>query len=525
MNFVTAFARLLNGFVIVLLLSMLTVSGGFAEERTTTDASSPPSFDAIKNSLDEAESTIEDQAVSAEKLAELRQKINDLAGTLREKLQEIEPRAREVADRLKQLGPAPGKDAPAESQDIADERKDLTADSTELEGDVKQARLLLLRVDQLSERVSEKRHALYARELFARTQSILDPYFWIDAVKAVPVEWRRIDGLVASWQESVGERVSDSYLAGAALCLLVVLLVIYFAGRWASRVADRRAAGSSRAWQALLVFGSLVGRSWLGALAALLILKVFGLLTDRTEQIVQAMAVGIAAAAVGRGVAMSLFAPHRPDRRLALLDDRVASILHSFLVWASVALALTISLQSIHKAAFAPLLVTVATNALFAAVTAALLALLVARLGRLKREQSVGLIAVQWLHPLALVMASLISSALLIGFASFAAFLSLRVIVAAVVFGALYLFLEVTKAFFAGSGEQTARREALAAHLGITMRSLGLIGAMLSGAIRVLLVALSFLVIIGPWEISTADLFDTSATSRLDSRSKTFTYR
>jgi potassium-dependent mechanosensitive channel len=45
--------------------------------------------------------------------------------------------------------------------------------------------------------------------------------------------------------------------------------------------------------------------------------------------------------------------------------------------------------------------------------------------------------------------------------------------------------------------------------VGITTRGLGLMGAMLSGAIRVLLVALSCLVIIGPWEISTADLFDT----------------
>jgi potassium-dependent mechanosensitive channel len=451
MQFATALAKLLHGLIVALLLSMLAVSGGFAEERTATE-SAPPSFDTIKNSLDEAESAIEDQAVTAEKLAELRQKINELAGVLRDRLQEIEPRAREVADRLKQLGPAPGKDAPVESQDIADERKELTADSTEFEGAVKQARLLLLRVDQLSERISEKRHTLYARELFAQTQSILDPYFWMDAIRAVPVEWRRIDGLIASWQQSVGERVSDAYLVGAALSLIAVLVVVYLAGRWASRLADESAAGSPPAWRALLVFCGLVGRSWLAALAALLILKVLGLLTDRTEQVAQAMVVGIAAAAVGRGVAMGLFAPGQPDRRLALVDDLAATILYRFLVWASVALALTISLQAIHKAAFAPLLVTVATNALFAAVTAALLALLVARLGRLKREQSVGLIAVQWLHPLALVMASLISAALLVGFASFAAFLSLRVIVAAVVFGALYLFLEATKAWASRQG-------------------------------------------------------------------------
>src|SRR6185295_16150785 len=40
-------------------------------------------------------------------------------------------------------------------------------------------------------------------------------------------------------------------------------------------------------------------------------------------------------------------------------------------------------------------------------------------------------------------------------------------------------------------------------------RTLGLSGALLSALIRVILIATSFLLIIGPWEVSTADLFDT----------------
>ena len=359
--------------------------------------------------------------------------------------------------------------------------------------------------------MSEKRHILYARELFARTQSILDPRFWLDATNALPVEWRRFDGLVASWQESVGERMTASHLAGASLSLITILLVIYSASRWVWPLVDgsRDPEGPSRAWRALRVFAWIAMRPLLAAIAAFLVLRVLGFFTDRIEQIAQAMVAGVAAAPVGRGVAVSLFAPCQPERRLAVLDDQTATVFYDFLVWASVALALTISLQAFHKAAFAPLVITVATNALFAAVTAALLAGLVARLGKLKRQQSVGMIAVQWVHPVALIMAGLISMALLAGFASFAAFLALRAIVAAVAFGALYLFLQATKAFFAESGEQTARRQALAAHLGVTVQGLGLIGAVLSGTIRLLLVALSCLVIIGPWEISTADLFDT----------------
>jgi small-conductance mechanosensitive channel len=43
----------------------------------------------------------------------------------------------------------------------------------------------------------------------------------------------------------------------------------------------------------------------------------------------------------------------------------------------------------------------------------------------------------------------------------------------------------------------------------VTTRSLGLGGTVVSALIRVMLVLLSFVVIIGPWEVSTADLFDT----------------
>jgi len=131
------------------------------------------------------------------------------------------------------------------------------------------------------------------------------------------------------------------------------------------------------------------------------------------------------------------------------------------------------------------------------------------RLGRLKDLAGGGLIAATWIHPLALLLAALIMLVLIAGYTGFAAFLALRAIVAAAVFGALYLLTAVTHTLFAGIGEDSARGRRLAASLGLSPRSLGIGGALLSAAIRVLLIALAFLLIIGPWEVSTADLFDT----------------
>src|SRR4051812_4566476 len=111
MKFATTFVKLLNGLALVLLLTMLTVSGGLAEEVKPADAPAAVSFDAIKIEIDAVESAIDDKSVSAERLVELRQKTNELAASLRDTLNEIEPRAADAAERLKQLGPAPARDA------------------------------------------------------------------------------------------------------------------------------------------------------------------------------------------------------------------------------------------------------------------------------------------------------------------------------------------------------------------------------------------------------------------------------
>jgi hypothetical protein len=97
-----------------------------------------------------------------------------------------------------------------------------------------------------------------------------------------------------------------------------------------------------------------------------------------------------------------------PQRRLIAEDEDTARAFHNHLVWGSRVLGCVIPLQIVNKTLFAPLVLTVATNALFAAVLAGLLSNLVIRLGRLKNIQGGGLVAATWIHPLAL-LASLVT--------------------------------------------------------------------------------------------------------------------
>ena len=468
----------------------------------------PPSLESIKSSLDEIEAGVDREDVTAEMLAGFRQTLNATTDSLRGKIEDLEPRANELRQRLDQLGPAPAKDAPPESADVANERADLTKQFSEVDGDLKQARVLSLRAEQLSDRVSQRRHALYAQELFARSPSVLNPSFWMDTLRAFPIELRAEHAVVQTWLSERGDGLR--WTAGLLILAAIIALAIGLSRWWFPRlIAHPTDTRSAKAWVALWVFIWYAARTPLAAAAALLAFDALDLLTSRVEEIAEGLVAGIAAASFSYGVARGLFAPREPQRRLLQEDDRTALCFHNHLVWSARALGVLVVSQVVHKTLFAPLIITVATNALFAAITAGFLTHLVIRLRQIKKDRGEALVAAAWAHPVGLLVAVFIALALIAGYAGLAAFVALQVIVAAAAIGALYLLLVITQTLFSTIGEQTAKGQTLAADLGISAGTLGFGAAVLSAAIRVILILASFLVIIGPWEVSTADLFDT----------------
>ena len=292
---------------------------------------------------------------------------------------------------MKQLGPAPAKDAPPENPDIANEREELTKQFGEMDGELKQAKVLSLRVDQLSERVAQKRHSLYARELFARSPSVLDPFFWQDALRAFPIELRTESAVLHAWISERGDR--PRWTAGVLIMVATIALAIGLTRWWFPRLLSHSMdTRSAKAWAALWVFVWFTLRMPLAAAASLLAFDALGLLTVRVEQIAEGLVAGIAAASFGYGVSRALFAPREPERRLMQEDDATALCFHNHLVWSARVLGVLIVSQVVHKTLFAPLIITVATNALFAAVTAGFLMHLVIRLGQIRRDRGEALV-------------------------------------------------------------------------------------------------------------------------------------
>ena len=248
--------------------ALLLIASAVFERNAWAESGEEPSVEEIKKSLDEIEAAVDSEDITAETLAGFRDTLNSSADILRKKIDWLEPRAQEAGDRLKELGPAPAKDAPAESPEIASQRKELTEQFNDVDGELKQARVLTVRTGQLGDRVAQKRHALYANELFARSPSVLDPTFWSDVYRALPIELRSIEALLDAWSE---HHTRPRWAAAALIIIIVIALAFALTRWWLPRlIGEPSNTRSAKAWAALWVFAWFAIRMPLAGFAALL---------------------------------------------------------------------------------------------------------------------------------------------------------------------------------------------------------------------------------------------------------------
>jgi small-conductance mechanosensitive channel len=145
----------------------------------------------------------------------------------------------------------------------------------------------------------------------------------------------------------------------------------------------------------------------------------------------------------------------------------------------------------------------------FCLVLAVLLVQLVRRLRRFDAADAPAAQGGRWVRPLAWLIVAVMLVFAASGYTGFAAFIAVRAVVAGGVAAALYLLLVIADAVFTDALEETSpRARSLAGHLGVSVRNIGVVGTLISAILRVLLVVLALVLVIGPWEVSTADLFE-----------------
>ncbi|NJL07113.1 MAG: DUF3772 domain-containing protein [Methylacidiphilales bacterium] len=271
------------------------------------------------------EAALEHDTLRDRDLESLKLKLDPPREALSKAINISEPRLAEINARSKELGKQPETDAPPENPAITAEREELKKTISALDTELKQARLLLLRIDQIADRITERRRALFAAEVLSRSGGILNPGFWTQAIAAVPDEMRGIANLATDWRTFVEARGGRSALVQPAL-VLAAAVIGFLAVRWWKRKQSTpdlaldapRLAHALSAWRVLLA-GAV---PLIVAAAALLwLLQWHDLLPPRLVDFGQSVLVAVTVMALARSTSEAVLAPDRQARRLFDFDS------------------------------------------------------------------------------------------------------------------------------------------------------------------------------------------------------------
>ncbi|NVO12842.1 MAG: mechanosensitive ion channel family protein [Rhodoplanes sp.] len=484
---------------------------------STTPAQPAPQQPAVVANLESAKTALEEieKALAAdfhfdEPLAEMRRRLTPMRSELRDTIASLEDEANQATAQLKQLGDAPEDDEPKEDAGVAAERAKLVKRQGDIEAALKQARLLTVRADEASEKVTDLRRGLFTRELFARNAGLFSHTFWTDVRDALPSETGRIVQLLRAWWMYASTSASQGSLIGAALTLLGFGLAAVLLLRWLRHrmVDEGLAVRFDRAYQAVMVLVGYAVTMPGAVLVTVLVLENFGLMPAWIKALGIGLALSVLTASSGRAVAHALFAADQPSRRLFGWSDAEASRATAHLTWASRALGAAYFLNLLHKTTTAPIALTVATSALLSIVIAGLSFDFMWRTAKGsvvdETPSGPGLSVVRVL--LGLFVAAILVP-LVVGYIALSAFVASRLVIVLTLAGALVIVDAFVDALFTQVLSSASERgRAFAALLGLSPRGLDLIATLLSAVIRLSVLVLAILAVLGPWGVFADDV-------------------
>ena len=477
-------------------------------------AAAQAALDSARTVLDQAEAALERQLGDGE-LSSLRGGLEPVREALGEAVRQLEPRLAEARDRLNQLGPKPAEGA-AESADARQQREEQTRVVGEFDSRVKALKVQQVRLDQLVERITDRRRQLFTAQLFERSVPIVDPRFWIQLSEALPRLGLSARYLAEDWWHHLTEVAGYSRIAAALGLGVIVAVVLFWVYRQARRYglyATPADIPASRLAAVKAAIRTALERSLvLPILAAspMLIIENFDLVLPRAKPIPWALFVAVLIVSFTRGIMQAVMAPGAPAYRLVKLPDPFAEAVFSSVRVAAWILATTTVALAFARVMIAPVAVTVFITGLTAIGICVVVFLFLRGTTEHPVDSEDGgvpeaspAITPQpwaWTRPALWIAVAAITVALVAGFTALAAFLASRIAAAVVIAAMTVMVLAFLDAIIAEwFGPATVRGRSLSAAIGIRPDKLDLIGTLFGGALHVIVLTTSALAVFGPW--------------------------
>ncbi|MFC3695219.1 DUF3772 domain-containing protein [Chenggangzhangella methanolivorans] len=482
-------------------------------------------IDSARSELDRIENRLGDRNLnlSDDELAGLRDRIDPMSASLEAAIAQLAPKLAAADARLAQIGAKPADGEPAESPDVTKERDSQTAARQEVDEAIKRGRLLQVEASQVADQITELRRSLLASRLFERARSLLDPTLWLDVAEEAPRDVGGVAALGGEIASQVSRNLTPGAIATVAAAVAAALLLLFPIRIWTANFGERLVVHQSprsrlrRSATALFRLVATTLAPLLAALCVFLAVKSVGWLPARAEPLALVLVRSAGFLGFAHGMMKALLAPGRPTWRLVELSDAaVAQIKNQPMIVASV-FVLGRILDVFNSTIGASLSASIATSGTFAALNAATFALSVRRLRTAQQLEATNdepgaekegnpILFVVRLCGLAAIAVVVVS--VVIGYVPLAQFLANQVIWITAVLWLAYLLLVVVDDLFTSSlSAETRFGRNLSEGLGVRTTTLEQVGVLLSGVMRLFILAIAALLIAAPWGVGSTDLF------------------
>ncbi len=488
----------------------------------------PEQFKIVRGKLEEAKTELDKHEkelghadLSAADLTGIRDSVTVVTDNVRDIVSRLDAPLAAARERLSQLGPKPKEGE--ESPDVAQQRAEREAAVNRIDETQRLARSLVVQGDQLIDRVSNRRRASFARDLFHRTQPLISPGLWAKVMADFPRDMRSLQSAVTD----IGVLFSRNGSLGNLLLLGLafgVSVALYFGRRNIAPRAARRDEGKTDpsrratllgAWRVILV-GTVPAVA--GSYAVFYALDETNLLPSRLLPVAGAILLGLAVIAAVEALCDGLLSPDKPAWRPAPVSDSAATRVKLLAVGIATIVTVVKSVEALNSGISAALPISIATRGIGAVATVLILAIGLHRFADTEQEEEacfgpyvptktttgIGGPArlVGW------VAVVIIGFAALGGYVALATFLIDQLIWVVAVLVLLYLLVQSVDTFLGRALTDESRlATALQANTGLRKRSLNQISVLATGAARVVLILIAALLILAPWGLDSTDIF------------------
>ncbi|MGT2509928.1 DUF3772 domain-containing protein [Cupriavidus basilensis] len=397
-------------------------------------------------------------ATSSTQLEGLDNDIKQLAGDVDKLTAALLPERAQLQAQLDVLGPAPAAGTTPEAPAVAQQRAELNARKTQLDNGLKQAADDKENVANLNGQIAKLQRSLLKNQLALRSDSILSAQFWMPLFKPTPEDQQRLsafkDQVVPLWQLAwqPGQQ--------AVTTLLVLLaLAVWLIGR---RLIERALAWfcltrlpESRLRRSALALATALATVVTTAVAVQIVCFAFTRYYEpppQLQDLISELGKLTLTSALISGLGRALLCTRHPSWRLSALADRVALAMSPFPAVLAGLLLLAGTLEQLNRSADTSLQVTLSGRGLVSLVVVLAIGAALLRANRVRtllcaageqpeaRSTLAGMIHA---GVTITVIASLF--ALLIGYITFARFLTYELVWVDIVLCSLYLLTQLTR--------------------------------------------------------------------------------